>query len=108
MCNKHIKFNSFARYCLQKLKVDAFATGHYARSSFGPDLENRHSNQKPLLIRPLDIVKDQTFWLCQVDLNYLSHCMFPLGDIKKADVKKVAAEIGLQRTLARKEVCDFL
>lgn len=103
MCNKHIKFNSFARYCLDKLGVDAFATGHYARSSFGIDLEDRHTNKKPLLMRPTDRVKDQTFWLCQIDVAYLSRCMFPLANINKCHVKRVASTIGLHKILARKE-----
>lgn len=40
MCNKNIKFNYFYKYAIEKLKVDAIATGHYAKTSFGPFLEN--------------------------------------------------------------------
>lgn len=45
LCNRHIKFNYFFHYALNELKCDAIATGHYAKSSFGPFLENFHPDE---------------------------------------------------------------
>lgn len=45
LCNSHIKFNSFYKYCLEKLHVDAIATGHYVRTSYGPFLENYNPSE---------------------------------------------------------------
>lgn len=44
MCNKNIKFNKFYNYAINNLNADAVATGHYARTSFGPYLENYKQN----------------------------------------------------------------
>lgn len=44
LCNKFIKFNNFYKYAIDYLKVDAIATGHYAKSSFGPFLEHYNPN----------------------------------------------------------------
>lgn len=44
LCNKHIKFDAFYRHCTESMQVDAIATGHYARSSFGRFLENARSD----------------------------------------------------------------
>lgn len=48
MCNEFINFGCYHRYCIDELKVDAIATGHYARSSYGPFLENYDPQQGKL------------------------------------------------------------
>lgn len=45
LCNRHIKFRYFLNYCLEKLNVDAIATGHYASTSFGPFLQHYSPNK---------------------------------------------------------------
>lgn len=45
VCNQRIKFNHFFDYAINNLKADAIATGHYARTSFGPYLEKYKSNE---------------------------------------------------------------
>lgn len=45
LCNRHIKFNYFFDYAVNRLKCDAVATGHYAKTSFGPFLDNFQPNE---------------------------------------------------------------
>ncbi|KAK0086296.1 hypothetical protein PV326_005610 [Microctonus aethiopoides] len=96
MCNKNIKFNKFYNYAINNLNADAVATGHYARTSFGPYLENYKQNTKVKLLKAADNRKDQTFFMSQVNQDPLQRCMFPLGDYKKPDVKRIAREAGLE------------
>ncbi len=82
MCNKYIKFDMFVKEAL-KLGADYIATGHYAR------LEDGH------LLRAVDRNKDQTYFLCQVSKKQFENVLFPIGDMVKSDVRKIALEYGL-------------
>lgn len=82
MCNKYIKFDMFVKEAL-KLGADSIATGHYANTKDG------------LLYRAKDLNKDQTYFLSQVTKKQLEHVMFPLGEIDKPTVRKIALELGL-------------
>ena len=82
MCNKYIKFDMFAEEA-RKLGADYIATGHYAR------LENGH------LLRGVDSNKDQTYFLCQVSKEQFHNVLFPIGDMEKKDVRKIAEEYDL-------------
>ncbi len=82
MCNKYIKFDLFIKEAL-KLGADYIATGHYAKIS-----GNR-------LCRALDLNKDQTYFLSQLSPDQLKNVIFPLGDIQKSEVRKIADELGL-------------
>lgn len=86
VCNRHIKFG-----CLLELALSAgcelLATGHYAGV--------RRDGERYLLCRAEDASKDQTYVLWQLTQHQLSHVIFPLADHKKADVKKLAAQLGL-------------
>lgn len=82
MCNKYIKFDMFAKEAL-KLGADYIATGHYARIEDGK------------LLRAVDENKDQTYFLSQVSKEQLSNVLFPIGDMVKPDVRKIAEEYGL-------------
>ena len=82
MCNKYIKFDLFKKEAF-KLGADYIATGHYARMK-----DNR-------LLRGVDNNKDQTYFLAQVSLENLSKVLFPVGDITKDEVRKIADELGL-------------
>ena len=79
MCNKYIKFDYFIREA-EKLGADYVATGHYAK------IENGQ------LMRSKDQNKDQTYFLSQVTHDQLKNILFPLGDIEKSEVRKIALE----------------
>lgn len=82
MCNKYIKFDMFAKEA-RKLGADYIATGHYAR------MNNGH------LLRGIDSNKDQTYFLSQVSKEQLENVLFPVGDMEKKDVRKMAEEYEL-------------
>lgn len=82
MCNKYIKFDMFAKEA-RKLGADYIATGHYAR------MDNGH------LLRGVDSNKDQTYFLSQVSKEQLENVLFPVGDMEKKDVRKIAEEYDL-------------
>lgn len=79
MCNKYIKFDMFAKKA-QELGCDYIATGHYAKISNGQ------------LMRAKDTNKDQTYFLSQVSKEQLKNVLFPLGDITKPEVRKIALD----------------
>ena len=56
------------------------------------------------LLTAVDTWKDQTLFLCQIKQKALQRHMFPVGDLRKETVKKIASEIGLEKIAARKEV----
>lgn len=82
MCNKYIKFDMFAKEA-RKLGADYIATGHYAR------MNNGH------LLRGIDSNKDQTYFLSQVSKEQLENVLFPVGDMEKKNVRKIAEEYDL-------------
>jgi len=82
MCNKEIKFKAFLNYALN-LGADYIATGHYARVECFQD-------GKLCLKRGLDSNKDQTYFLCQLSSEQLSKVIFPLGQLKKKQVREIA------------------
>ena len=82
MCNKYIKFDYFAKEA-KRLGADFIATGHYAKMQDG------------YLCKAKDNNKDQTYFLCEVSKEQLSNVLFPLGDIDKTEVRKIAEEYDL-------------
>ena len=82
MCNKYIKFDMFAKEA-KKLGADYIATGHYARIKNGK------------LLRGLDQNKDQTYFLSQLSSRQLENVLFPIGDLEKAEVRKIAKDYDL-------------
>lgn len=82
MCNKYIKFDMFLKEA-KKLNADYIATGHYARMKDGE------------LLRGLDDNKDQTYFLSQLSKDQLENVLFPVGDLLKPDVRKIAEEYDL-------------
>lgn len=82
MCNKYIKFDLFVKEA-KKLGADYIATGHYAK------LEGNR------LLRASDLNKDQTYFLAQLSPDQLKDVLFPLGDITKPEVRKIAEELDL-------------
>ena len=79
MCNKYIKFDVFKKEA-KKLGADKIATGHYARLEDGK------------LLRGVDSNKDQTYFLSQVSKEQLEDVLFPIGDLTKPEVRKIAEE----------------
>lgn len=87
MCNKEIKFKAFLEHAL-KLGADYVATGHYARV-------RRHEDGHVEMLRGVDNNKDQTYFLNQLSQDQLSRVMFPIGDIDKKEVRRIAEEQNL-------------
>ena len=88
MCNKYIKFDLFIKEA-KRLGADFIATGHYARK------------EGDYLLRGVDNNKDQTYFLSQLNKEQLTNVLFPVGDLNKDDVRKIAEEIDL--STARKK-----
>lgn len=86
MCNKEIKFAAFLDFAM-KLDAKYLATGHYARLGKTGDVFN--------LLRGKDNNKDQSYFLYTLGQSQLSKVMFPIGDIDKPEVRKIAREAKL-------------
>ncbi len=86
MCNREIKFGPFLDYAL-KLGADYIATGHYCKRV--------DRDGKVYLYKSYDKNKDQTYFLNQLSEKQLKYALFPLADIDKSDVRKIAKELGL-------------
>lgn len=86
-CNRHLKFAALQqRRC--ELGLDAVATGHYARRFFD------EATGRWQLLRARDAAKDQSYVLYHLTQDTLSHLMFPLGDLTKAEVRALARARG--------------
>ena len=86
LCNSEIKFKAFLDHAM-KLGADLIATGHYAR--------NREVDGKFQLLKGLDPNKDQSYFLHRLNQHQLSKALFPVGELKKTEVRRIAQEIGL-------------
>jgi len=86
LCNQHIKFAAFYDFA-KKLGFDWLATGHYARVN--------HNEEHSELLRAVDNNKDQTYFLCQMPIDALKHTLFPIGEMKKDEVRAIALKLGL-------------
>lgn len=85
LCNRHIKFSVFQDY-VSANGAETVATGHYARL--------KHELGNVELHRALDLSKDQTYFLQAVPRSRFESCLFPLADIPKVDVRRIAQEQG--------------
>jgi len=88
VCNREIKFKLFFDL-VKDLDVDYIATGHYVRV-----IEDKKTGYY-YLGKAEDQFKDQTYFLYYLNQNVLKRVLFPLGEYKKDDVKRIAAEAGL-------------
>jgi tRNA-specific 2-thiouridylase len=97
LCNREIKFDSFADEA-KKLGADFVATGHYCRK------EEITSEGKTIyrLLAGRDENKDQSYFLCQVSQDQLAFSLFPIGNLIKPEVRKIAEQQGLA-TARRKD-----
>ena len=82
LCNAEIKFRSFLDHAM-RLGAEKIATGHYARTDGS------------LLLKGKDTQKDQSYFLHRLNQQQLSRVLFPLGEMKKSDVRKLAKDAGL-------------
>ena len=86
LCNAEIKFKAFLDHAL-RLGAEKIATGHYARV--------RERGGAFELLKGLDPLKDQSYFLHRLNQAQLSKTMFPIGELPKTEVRRLAAEIGL-------------
>ena len=87
LCNREIKFDAFLRIA-EKYGADYVATGHYCRKEVLPDGTCR-------ILEGTDPNKDQTYFLCQLTQAQLRKALFPVGDIVKPEVRRIAKEADL-------------
>lgn len=87
LCNAEIKFKAFLDHAM-KLGADLIATGHYARV-------RQNSGGQFELLKAMDASKDQSYFLHRLNQAQLSKALFPLGEIPKTEVRKIAEKIGL-------------
>ena len=92
LCNREIKFDAFMQ-CALELGVDYVATGHYCRKD---EFVNEKGETIYRIIAGADKNKDQSYFLCQLSQEQLSRALFPIGDIDKPEVRRIAKEAGLQ------------
>lgn len=88
LCNREIKFDVFLKEAL-KLGAERVATGHYCRCEETTD-SNGVTHYK--LLAGSDPNKDQSYFLCQLTQEQLSYAMFPIGDLLKPEVRRIAKE----------------
>ena len=88
LCNAEIKFKAFLDHAM-RLGAEKIATGHYARQRLNP-ATGRHE-----LLKGADPAKDQSYFLHRLTQAQLSRALFPVGDLRKSDVRRIAAEAGL-------------
>jgi tRNA-specific 2-thiouridylase len=87
LCNREIKFDVFLKIALQ-LGADYVATGHYCRKGI---IKNEDGSETYQLLSGADNNKDQSYFLCQLSQEQLSKTLFPIGELQKPDVRKIAA-----------------
>lgn len=90
LCNREIKYDVFLEKALA-LGADYVATGHYCRK----DTIKKEGKIVHRLLAGRDGNKDQSYFLCQLNQEQLSKALFPIGDLEKSEVRKIAAELDL-------------
>ena len=86
MCNKYIKFDSFLKFAKEH-GADFVATGHYAKIV--------HNGDESILMKAIDQNKDQSYFLSFLSQEQLHDVLFPLADIDKGEVRRIANELNL-------------
>lgn len=88
LCNAEIKFKAFLDHAM-RLGAEKIATGHYAR------VRQNASSGLYELLKGLDPAKDQSYFLHRLNQAQLSKTLFPVGELHKTEVRRIAGEIGL-------------
>lgn len=86
LCNAEIKFKAFLDHAM-RLGAHKIATGHYARV--------REEDGKFALLKGMDVTKDQSYFLHRLSQAQLSKAMFPVGELNKTEVRRIAEQAGL-------------
>ena len=96
-CNQYIKFGALLERT-KELDADFMATGHYARTEKSPNGYR--------LLKAVDLTRDQSYFLYTLGQKELQHLLMPVGNLRKTEVRKLAAELGLP-TANRRESQDI-
>lgn len=110
LCNAEIKFKAFLDHAM-RLGAEKIATGHYARvrevrgqAAAGPsqgglrplgEQERSDAGGQFQLLKGLDETKDQSYFLHRLNQAQLARTLFPVGELRKTEVRRIAEEIGL-------------
>ena len=94
LCNKYIKFDAFLDFA-KKNGCEMIAMGHYAKRV--------EKDGHFYLAKCKDTNKDQTYFLSQINEEQIKSCLFPLGDIDKSEVRKIAHELELESVMDKKD-----
>lgn len=86
LCNREIKFDIFLKHALA-IGADYVATGHYCKKSENDGIYK--------LLAGKDSNKDQSYFLCQLNQEQLSKAIFPIGELQKSEVRKIAKQLDL-------------
>jgi tRNA-specific 2-thiouridylase len=89
-CNKAVKFGPMLAYAREQFGIDKIATGHYARITYDTS-SNRYQ-----LRRAVDLTKDQSYFLYDLTQDLLAGSLFPLGELKKSETRRLATEYQLK------------
>ena len=88
LCNAEIKFKAFLDHAL-RLGAEKIATGHYARVRLNASCDAHE------LLKGLDPTKDQSYFLHRLNQAQLANTLFPVGELLKTEVRRIALDIGL-------------
>ncbi len=91
LCNKEIKFKAFLDYAIT-LGADYIATGHYVRKKTVKNSDQKQGDDTSLLLKGLDGNKDQSYFLHLVAEDKIAQSLFPVGELEKPAVRKLALE----------------
>ncbi len=93
LCNREIKFDIFLKHAL-RLGADYVATGHYCRKKVSTVIDKNQPTTNNIyhLLSGKDSNKDQSYFLCQLNQTQLSKALFPIGNLQKSEVRKIAKE----------------
>ncbi|MEJ1222221.1 tRNA 2-thiouridine(34) synthase MnmA [Sediminicola sp. 1XM1-17] len=91
LCNREIKFDVFMKIAM-RLGADYVATGHYCRKG---TIMNEDGSETYQLLAGVDGNKDQSYFLCQLSQGQLAKTLFPIGELTKPEVRKIAADNNL-------------
>jgi len=86
LCNREIKFKAFLEYATE-IGADYIATGHYVRK--------KYNATDSWLLKGTDSNKDQSYFLCEVNEKCLQRSLFPVGELEKSQVRKIARKLRL-------------
>ncbi len=100
LCNSHMKFDRLVRLA-EEVRASRVATGHYAR------IRRDEKSGRFLLLRGKDLDKDQSYFLFELTQGQLSKALFPVGDLTKPEVRRIARRVGLDvaEKLESQEIC---